>query len=226
MIVRFEGFDYPIEAAAGVPSTVEVENNVLFARMCQSLISGEGRYSVEPYSLWEGDEEVRPKGAFHVLSNPFALPYSERWIEEALYSRFDGMLLEDEAARSEIEALESKVRAAVALMGFRMNSDYVFGVEWQLRRYLKAFSFGVERDGGAPLIDNLLNYCSLLADASCEKTILAINLKTFLSKCEVESLYERVFFLNLRMVLLENKHDDTVYEREWKRRIDLDFLES
>ena len=53
--------------------------------------------------------------------------------------------------------------------------------------------------------------------------------KTFLAKPvtknELEKLYEHVFFLNLCVLLLENKHDSSSYEHEHKLVVDLQLLE-
>ena len=52
-----------------------------------------------------------------------------------------------------------------------------------------------------------------------------MNLKTFLTKNDVQKLYERVFFHELKMLLVENAEDGNRYEIEDKLVIDQHFLE-
>ena len=55
MRLVFSGLESPVEVTPGRCSTIEVENQTLFTRIAQSLLSGEGRYATEPFSIWEGE---------------------------------------------------------------------------------------------------------------------------------------------------------------------------
>ena len=57
MRVVSSGLDNPMELEAGECSTLEVQSSTLFARLARSMLSGEGRYAEEPYSIWDGDAE-------------------------------------------------------------------------------------------------------------------------------------------------------------------------
>lgn len=74
MKLVFAGLERPIELAAGECTTLEVANSTLFTRVVCSLMSGEGRYAQEPYSIWEGEAELRPKDVLFVIDNPLRLP--------------------------------------------------------------------------------------------------------------------------------------------------------
>lgn len=51
MRIVFSGLDCPMELLAGECITLEIENQALFARLVLSLLSEEGRYADEPYSV-------------------------------------------------------------------------------------------------------------------------------------------------------------------------------
>ena len=70
-----------------------------------------------------------------------------------------------------------------------------------------------------------MNFLSFALDAGCRKTIVFVNLKTFLTKNELQTLYDHVFFLKLSLLLLENKKDTMAYGHEHKLTVDLQFLE-
>lgn len=226
MRLVFSGLETPIEVGFGRVSTLQVESEALFARIVRSLVCGDPLSALEPYSLWEDGVEVSPSSSLLFVSDPLSLPWDDRALMGEVLKRIEREFLEDEDFRREVESLDAELSSKLLGMGFGMNSDYGFGLEWSLSRYLKFRNFGVGMRGDDPLLENLLRFLSLALDAGCEKTIVFVNLKTFLTKRELKELFEFVFRSNLRILLLENKQDDSTYEHELKMSIDLHFLES
>ena len=58
------GLENPIEIVPGLVTTLQVENEALFARVARSIVSLQGREAVEPFTLWEDDAEVKPSLQF------------------------------------------------------------------------------------------------------------------------------------------------------------------
>lgn len=226
MRLVFAGLEKPIELTAGECATVEVSNQTLFTRLAQSLISGEGRYSSEPYSIWEGDSELRPKDVLLVIDNPLQLPWDERSYMGSIVKRIEREYLEDEDLRRTVEKLQESIATQLISLGFGFNADLFFNQEWDLKRYLKFMDFGVSYQESKAFIDNLHNFLSLALDAGDKRVLTFVNLKTFLSKNDFESFLEQVFFQKTKVLLLESKQDDARYEHEQKRLIDLHFIES
>lgn len=226
MKVSFSGFDTPLFIDDKKVTVFEVGNRVLFARVCQSLLSCRGRQSLEPYTIWEGDEEVKASEAFLFIPNPFDLPWNDRLLMARVHLRLEKMLLEDDDLRSSLEAMGESLSSGLVSLGFQLSSDYAFGLEWDVRKYFKAFAFGIDFSEDDALLDNLIRFIDLASDASFSKVLVFINLKTFLSKKALEQLYERIVFANIRVLLLENAKDGIVDLLERKVIIDQHFLES
>lgn len=226
MRLSFSGLETGIQIDSNQVSILEVENNILFSRICQSLISEKGALSIEPYSLWSDDGfEIRPNGAMEILVDPFRLPWAERAFMNALYGRMEKELKNDESIRLEIEAVAAQLGERLSSIGLRMQSNYSFAVNWEMQKYLKAFGFSVDLEPDATLLDNLIEFLSFISDASFKKVLAFVNLKTFLSENGIERLYEQAFFYGIPLFLLENRHDCSKYERERKMHIDLELLE-
>lgn len=222
----FSGLESPIELVPGWCSTIEVENQTLFTRIAQSLLSGEGRYAIEPYSIWDGEDELRPKDGLLVVGNPLSLPWDDRAYMSSIVKRIEREYLEDEDLRRVVEELQGTLATRLMSLGLGMNTDLGFSLEWDLKRYLKFMGFGVSYQGSKSFLDNLLNFLSLALDSGDKRVIAFVNLKTFLSKNDFETLLEQVSFLKTKLLLLENKQDENQYKHEQKRAIDLDFIES
>ena len=225
MKLVLSGLENSIEILPGIATTMQVENEALFARVVQSLMSLEGKMAQEPFTLWEGDAEVKPASALLIAPNVFDLPWDDRTLMGEILKRIEREFLEDEDLRRAIESMDSSLSEKLLGLGLGMNSDYGFGLEWDLKRYLKFRGFGVGRRADEPLLDNLLNFISLALDAGCKKVIVLVNVKTFLTNNEVKALLDHIFYSKMKVLLLENKRDGNVYDYERKMIVDLHFLE-
>lgn len=226
MKLVFSGLETPIELTPGVVSTLQVENSALFARVVWSLMNPEGSMAPEPYSLWEGDSELRPSAALMLVQSPMQLPWDDRALLGEVTKRLEREFLEDEDLRRGIEEMDSALSAKLLELGFGMNSDYAFGLEWDLKRYLKFRGFGIDQQESQTLLDSLIDFLSLALDAGCKKVITFVNLKTFLTENETKALFEHVFYSKISVLLLENVRDEIVYDYERKITVDLHFLEN
>lgn len=226
MKLVFSGLETPIELTPGIVSTLQVENQALFTRIVRSLMNPEGGMALEPYSLWSGNSELRPSGSLMLVQTPVQLPWDDRALIGEVAKRFERELLEDEDLRRSIEEMDAALSAKLLELGFGMNSDYAFGLEWDVKRYLKFKGFGVGRQESQTLLDSLIDFLSLTLDAGCKKVITFVNLKTFLTKNELKALFEHVFYSKISVLLLENIRDEMVYDYEHKITVDLHFLES
>ena len=225
MKLVFDGLEEPVYIARNSVSVMEVHNRALFARIVHSLACTDCVRSGEEFSLWDGEgKELAPKNGFLYIADPFRLPWGERDLEGALYRRLEEILFEDYELRERIELLHGSMLSQVGLLGFQLSADYRFEVEWELRRYLKAFGYSVEKRSGS-LFDNLIKFVTFASDMGFSRVMLFVNLKTFLTENELEAFYGQAVFSGISMLLLENAADDRVFEKESKRVIDQHFLE-
>lgn len=225
MRLAFDGLEGVVDFTPGHVSVLQIANSSLFARIARSLDSLEGSFAMEPYTLWSGDREEKPSSSLLVVSDPLHLPWDDRTLIGEVLKRIEREFLEDEDLRRVVEKLDSSLAERLMELGFGMNSDYGFELEWDLKRYLKFRGFGAGERSDASFLDNLINFLSLALDAGCNKVIAFVNLKSFLTKNEVERFYDYVFYSKLNVLLLENAPDANKYEYESKTVVDLLFLE-
>lgn len=225
MKVSFAGLEHVVRVDSGFVAVLEIENQALFARVCQSLISGLGADAPEPYGIWDGEELINPKNAFVSVFNPFDLPWRHRSLGVRAQSCFADILLEDEELRSSIERLAAALKALVDGAACQLHGQYGFKVKWDVNDYLKAFGFDVCVDSEAALIDNLIALIDLAADVRLQETLLFVNLKCFLSESEFDEFAQRVFFQKIKVLLLEQKPKMQIQCHERKVIVDQHFLE-
>lgn len=225
MKICFTGLESQIVLSEEHVSVLQIDNKTLFSRICQSLLSCKGAKAIEPYSVWEKDEEITPAKAFIVVRDPFALPLGHKSLSGRLYSVLNEELLADEDARLQIQQVNAELSSLISRIGLQFNADYAFELEWNMGRYLKAFGFGPQVLEEASLFDNLINFVDLAADMMISEAILFINLRTFLSKNDLEMLNERIIFHGLKVLMLENQQAEIYSEFESKMVVDQHFIE-
>jgi CRISPR-associated protein Csn2 len=226
LTISFTGLENQILVEPGAVTVVEVHNVVLFSRICQSLLSELAEEAIEPYSLWdEKAKRVNPKGAFIACSDVFNLPWDSRTIVGKLFGVIDSMFMEDESIRSGVENLNRQIVSEVDQLAFQLDAQYSFNVEWALTQYLKAFGFSPVRNRDASLLENLIQFLDFASDMSLSKPLLFVNLKNFLAENQICEVFERIFFHDLSVLLIEHTPCDSMFEHERKMVVEQDFTE-
>ncbi len=226
MKISFAGLENQITLADKGITVLQIKNEALYARICASLITMQGEKALEPYSLWENDREVSPSKSFIVVSNPLELPWKHKCLMGALYSTLEKELLIDRDLQQEMNELGSLLESTTHKLGFQMNANYRFGLEWNLSSYLKAFSFEVEVFEDASLLEKLIGFIDFCADMSADRVIVFVNLRTFLTETELIEFQNRLFFHGISVLLLENASSLCRESYVRKYLIDQDFVES
>lgn len=226
MKLCFAGIETPIVICSQSVAVLQIENRALFSRICQSLLSYEGEDAIEPYAMWEEDgKPIAPKGAYMLIPTPLELPWKHKLLLGGLHLRLEEMMSEDYCVRDELERAGLKLSELVTQLGFQLNADYAFALEWNMRNYLKAFDFRVDIEEDARLFENLMQFFDHAADMRIDIALVFVGLKSFLQDEELAMLYERAFFLGIKLLLLENAGSEFALEGEEKVIIDQDFLE-
>ncbi len=226
MRISFAGMDTPVDVCEKGATVLCVMNEGLFARMCESLLSLEGEEAVEPYSVWSADGcEVNPANALLVIANPFDLPWKHRSMVNGLYAVLGKSLSFDEGLRCEMQSAWTAFESSLHKLGFQLNGDYRFGVEWNLESCLKAFSYEADVPGAASLLENLISFVDFGADIGIDKVLVFVNLKTFLTKNEMAALNDRLVFHGIAALFLEGSSSRLDREVEKEYVVDRDFVE-
>lgn len=226
MIVTFANLDHPIEVGDRAPVVLNIQNQRLFSRVCQSLISGEEEEAIEPYTIWsDAGERLKTNHEMIIVANPFELPWNHRCLQGRLYERINRLAIENGDMILQLQHLSEKQRAVITSLTYQLEGDYCFGLEWDISNFLKTFRFGVSSSDNISILDNLIAFIDLAADMDVDETLVFINLKTFLTKNDLVPLFERAFFHQIKMLLLENQQSPLYPDIEREYVVDQHFLE-
>ena len=225
MKLVFSGLELPIRFESGVCSTIEIANEALFARIAVSLLSGLGDAADEPYSFWEDHKEVKSKDALLFISSPLELPWNERLLAKETINKIEREFLLDESARLAVGDARNIVTHQLRELSVCFEHDYDLEIEWDFKKLLKFCGFDVSYSQDKSLLDNLMNFLSYAKDSGDKRVLVFANLKNFLTENEFNAFLEHVFYLKIKVLLIENKQSESRYSNERKLVVDHDFLE-
>ncbi len=224
MNIVFQGIEHALVVEHGRALVVEVQNPVLLARLCQSLDSNEGELAVEPYTLWEGETAVAPRGVFVSVFDPFNLPWERREVCAPFSKRMETALSESDELALALEELNAKLRTLCFEGSIMLDADYEFGVEWDIKRYLKAFSFRAAYNKDDRLFDNIILFLRFVKDMGFDGVMIFVNLQNFLSEKDYVGVLEEVFLRDLKVIFLENRVRGQIDTMVAHYRVDLEFV--
>lgn len=226
MKLVFSGFDSPIDILPGRACTLEIRNQTLFTRICRTFVGAQRGQQFEAFTIWGDDgEELSYSNSILLASDPLRLPWDSSELSGRLLTRMEAMLMKDEESRAIFEEYGSLLNGFATQLTFQVEGEYGFAVEWDIKRYLKSFGFGIERGEDLPYIDSLNMFIDFAHDMSLEKVLVFINLKTFLNEKDFKRFLERVFFHKIKVLMIENKASLAHSSLEKKIVVDQHFLE-
>ncbi|WP_321519317.1 type II-A CRISPR-associated protein Csn2 [uncultured Bacteroides sp.] len=215
MKIQFIDLEYSVECDAEFVSVLQVNDARLFSKIVFSLASGETLKALEPYMIFEGETEIKSKERLMLISDLIYLPLRDRAIVTKLYERFNALIFEDEEMRISLEEINNTLIDKLAEVGFQLQGEYDFTLEWDARKYLKTFDFGVCIDSDL-LFDKLIGFLEVASDIFPEKLLIFVNLKSFLTENELVAFYQAVISLKIQVLLVESWEDGRMFSQERK----------
>lgn len=94
-----------------------------------------------------------------------------------------------------------------------------------MSRFLKTYSYVIDRCEDGPYLESFISFLDFVSDMKFKGILAFIGLKNFLGTDELIEAYERIFFHELNVILLEREHDTRRFVREVKTYVNLQLLE-
>ena len=227
MILKLLNLDTSIEFTSTSITTLEIHNKKTFSRVVQSLLSEDAEDSIEPYLLLSCDDEIlRTKNALSILPDPFHMPIRDRVSLGVLLARVEEEIQKDTEIQESFRHLHGVLNEKMSEFDGVFYGDYSLGIEWDVRKYLKTFNFGVDSQQEISLLDRGINFLEFYADVKSAIPLVLVNFKNFFDDNELNSLFDKAYFLGLKLLLLESVPAEICSPLEQKVVIDDNFLKS
>lgn len=212
-----EGLEKPILIPKGQTTSLSVSNKTLFSRIVSSLLEGSGD-SLEKFAFYKDGEEAKfSKEALNIV-DPFNLPFKNVTLLKNLFQKIDNVVRFNDELLIKVNELQLLLNQELGGTNSYFHCDYDFGVEFDVKKYLKAFGYASDIDGTSSLLDSLISFLNFIADVAPDKVLLIVNLASFLEKKDYICFIDKVFSLKLTAFIV-NSGDDVLKTDNFKNYV-------
>lgn len=124
-----------------------------------------------------------------------------------LYKEYARTLEADSYTFENIRATGSELLTLFEEATLQLSGNYSFQVEWSPDICLKAFDLAPISQCADTYLDKLVSFFELLSDANSNSLIVLVNAKRYFSTQDLATLYEKVCFLQIPLLLIDSSSE-------------------
>ncbi|MDY5306378.1 type II-A CRISPR-associated protein Csn2 [Fusobacterium gastrosuis] len=224
MKLVYKNIEYILNLEENKVPVYIIENQKLFFTMLQDLhrqvnMSEEGNFSL----FDDKNKELNISKNFLLISDVFNINFHDKKIINSIFSMLKEESLSEENYLLRLEA-ENKLKDFLQVL----ISDFEFPLEinekFEYENLFKLFNIRIQ-ENYENFLEKIIDYLKIITRLTSIKYIVFINLKTFLSKNELEKLYKESFYNKINIILFENYENNCIINVEKRIIIDSDLCE-
>lgn len=220
MKIVFLGVPISIELSDKKVSVLEINNNHLFAEICNSLLAKDEELREIPFSLWNEDKEIKPEQNILYVDSPLSLPWDDKKLNNKFLEYVSKEINLDEQRRSRIIEAVSAINEEIFHVSSGFSASYELQTEWDMAKYLKMSHFSAEK-AGRSFFDNQIEFLNFISDVSFGGAVVFVNLKKFFTQEQYVEWSNQVVFLGIQTLLIETETSIQDNINENKQVLDL-----
>ncbi|MDD7410570.1 MAG: type II-A CRISPR-associated protein Csn2 [Fusobacterium gastrosuis] len=224
MKLVYKNIEYILNLEENKVPVYIIENQKLFFTMLQDLhrqvnMSEEGNFSL----FDDKNKELNISKNFLLISDVFNINFHDKKIINSIFSMLKEESLSEENYLLRLEA-ENKLKDFLQVL----ISDFEFPLEinekFEYENLFKLFNIRIQ-ENYENFLEKIIDYLKIITRLTSIKYIVFINLKTFLSKNELEKLYKESFYNKINIILFENYENNCIINVEKRIIVDSDLCE-
>lgn len=225
MIISIMGFENEIELKENTVNILEIHNSKLFSEVINNINNQcNGEEENNQIVLMQDQKRLNIEKSIYLLTDVFNINFNDKRILNKIYN----ILMENIKNRQddELENITLKLRNYLIdeinelPFEFNMNSDI------EIDYLLKGFNVKIDTSCYVSIIEKIEFVIDIISTLKLAKILIIPNLKTYLSTEELLEVYKYSIYNNIRLLILENKHDEKIIKYERKNIIDVNFEEN
>ncbi len=220
MKIVFSDVPVSVELSDKKVSVLEINNNYLFAEICNSLLVKDEELREIPFSLWNEDKEIKSEQYILCVDSPLLLPWDDKRLNNKFLEYVSKEIDLDEQRRSRIIDAVSVINEEIFQVSSGFNASYELQTEWDMSKYLKMSHFSAEKVGRS-FFDNQIEFLNFISDVSFGGVVVFVNLKKFFTQEQYVEWSNRVIFLGIQTLLIETETSIQDNINENKQGLDL-----
>ena len=198
-----EGIDEPILIDECFTTSLAVANKTFFSRLVSALLEGSGE-GLEKFAFYHNDDEIKFSKVSLSVVNPFDLPFKNAALLKSLFQRIEEAVRFNDSVLIKVNELQLLLNQTLSDANENLNCEYDFGVEFDVKKYLKTFGYSSDVDSTSSLLESLISFLNFIADVAPEKLLFFVNLGNFLDNNDINDFCKTVFSLKLTAFIVNS----------------------
>jgi CRISPR-associated protein Csn2 len=204
------GFD--IDLVENIPAIITIESENVFS-MVMSDIWSQYNGDIGTLKISDRDKPLKFSDSCACVFNPFAININDKKILNKLYKE----LTEEVNESLQLETAEYFSKTITYLDNIIDVSPYglIYNAETGINSILKCFDFKIEETYDS-LSEKIIEYAKAFHRICGVNILITMNIKSFISSDEMESIYEALAYEKIFMIDFENQQRPLgINEKGW-----------
>lgn len=224
MKLVYKNIEYILNLEENKVPVYIIENQKLFFTMLQDLhrqvnMSEEGNFSL----FDDKNKELNISKNFLLISDVFNINFHDKKIINSIFSMLKEESLSEENYLLRLET-ENKLKDFLQMLISNFEFPLEINEKFEYENLFKLFNIRIQ-ENYENFLEKIIDYLKIITRLTSIKYIVFINLKTFLSKNELEKLYQESFYNKINIILFENYENNCIIDVEKRIIIDSDLCE-
>lgn len=222
MKLVYPDFSHQITFEEGKINLILIEGPFEFRKLVGELYlqtnGNEGRFV-----LSHGEEILKIQKSIHCIMNPFDLSLNSKKILDKIYNDLKDEVLDTDLYMQQASVISELIRF-IANVVERMDYPLIYNTEVDIKQIFKILNIRLNEEAGS-LVEKIAEYIKINSQILGVEIFIFINLKSYLSKTEIESLQRYMEYYKINIVLIESRESFYTIDSEQKYVIDKDGCE-
>ena len=198
-----EGIDEPILIDEGMTTSLAVANKTFFSRLVSSLLDGSGD-GLEKFVFCKDEKNIKFSKVALSIVNPFDLPFKNASLLKNLFQKVEDAVKYNDSVLIKVNELQLLLSQAFEDANKNFNGNYDFGIEFDVKKYLKTFGYSSDVERASSLLESLILFLNFVADVAPEMVLFFVNLGYFLGNDDLNSFCKEIFSLKLTAFMVDS----------------------
>lgn len=226
MKLRIFSFENEIIFSEEYISVLQIEENVLFAQIIESInqrIIGSEK-QIENLVLLDEDNELKFQKEVLLITDPWNFDFNQKKIQTALFQYIENIYKLEYDKMSEFQSLFQQLEVGVSDVWDELPFTFEYKDNIGISEYLKLVGLKIQQKE-CGVIQKVLSIIDVVEYFDIVKLIVFVNLKLFLNEKQLLEVYKYARYKKVNLLLLETGKEKEPVEGEKIWLIDSDYDE-
>lgn len=222
MKIASQQLDRTIEFQENQINELIIENAQFFSGFLEKMLQQINGIGEDTIFLTEGEKILSWDKNVDIIINPFQLDINQKKILNRLYQNMADIVQENEYY-VRLHELSTEIITLLSEIEYNAGISLTHIMDVEAIHIFKMLDVKIETEGKS-VLERIIEYIKIVSELLHYRLIIFVNLKSYLSKEELEMLYQAAYYEKIYVLLLESS-ERNYFLGESRVLIDSDMCE-